>query len=441
MKQLPITNYASLPGPDDITRVELPNGITLLARANFNSPSVVISGYLQAGSLYEPDEKLGLAGFTAAALMHGTGDADGRSHHAHQEVFDLLETAGASLGFDAATHTLSVSGRALSEDLDLLLDLAAECLRHPTFPPEEVERLRAQILTGLALRDQDPDAMASLTFDKLVYEGHPYSCSDEGEPDTIRAITREDLIAFQQRTYGPRGMVITIVGSVTPARAVEKVARVFGDWVNPLQPEIAALPDLHPLSESKRKHITMPGKSQTSLVMGVAGPTRNTPGYLAASIGNNILGQFGMAGRIGEVVREQAGLAYYAYSSLGGGIGPGPWLAAAGVAPEDVEEAIELIQSEITRFVTEGITEEELADTKANYIGRLPLSLESNAGVAGALINMERYGLGLDYYWTYAERVNAVTREEVVEMARKYLDVGRMGVASAGPHLIEDDRQ
>ena len=428
----------SLPGPDDITRVTLSNGITVLARANFNSPSVVISGFLQTGSLYEPDEKMGLANFAAAGLMTGTGGANGTSQRSHQELFDMLETAGASLGFDGATHSLGVSGRALNEDLDLLLDLAAECLRYPTFPSDEVERLRAQILTGLALRDQDPDSVASLTFDKLIYEGHPYSRSDEGEPHTIRDISREDLTGFHARTFGPRGMVLAIVGSMDPHQAVEKVMGVFGDWVNPAQPEGVTLPDLFPLSESKRQHVSMRGKSQTSLVMGVAGPSRNMPGYLAASMGNNILGQFGMSGRIGEVVREQEGLAYYAYSSLSGGVGPGPWLAAAGVAPEDLEAAIALIQAEITRFVEEGVTEDELADTKANYVGRLPLSLESNAGVAGALLNIERYGLGLDYYWGYAERINAVTREEVVEMARKYLDMGKMGVASAGPDAWED---
>ncbi|GAB4579114.1 MAG: pitrilysin family protein [Anaerolineales bacterium] len=427
MPPSPISPLQSLPSPDDITRVPLPNGITVLARANFNSPSVVFTGYLHAGSLYEPDEKLGLAGFAAAALMHGT------ARHTHQELFDILETAGASLGFDGGTHTMSFSGRALSEDLDLLLALAADCLRHPTFPPEEVERLRAQLLTGLALRDQDPDAVASLTFDKLIYPHHPYSRPDEGEPATIQSITPADLAAFHARTVGPRGMGLAIVGSVDPARAVEKAARVFGDWANPDQPEPATLPALSPLTESKRQHVFIPGKSQTSLVMGVAGPARNDPGFLAASLGNNILGQFSMGGRIGEVVREQKGLAYYAYSGLSGGTGPGPWSISAGVAPEDVDEAIALIREEIARFTTEGVTEEELADSKANYIGRLPLSMESNAGVAGALINIERHGLELDYYRTYADRLNAITRGEVVEAARRYLDVNRMGVASAGP--------
>lgn len=419
----------SLPGPDDITRFALPNGIVVLARANFHSPSVVLSGYLRSGSLYEPEEKLGLASFTATALMHGT------ENYAHQQLFDALETAGASLGFNSGAHTVSFSGRSLNEDLDLLLDLASECLRRPTFPPAEVERLRAQILTDLALRDQDPNSVALLTFDKLVYPGHPYSRPDEGEPQTVQALTRDELAAFHQQTYGPRGMVIAIVGGMQPERAVEKVAQAFGDWTNPEQPETAVLPELRPLSETTRQHVPIPGKSQTSLVMGVAGPPRTAPGFLAASLGNNVLGQFGMGGRIGEALRERAGLAYYAFSSLGGGLGPAPWLTAAGVAPEHVERAIELIQSEIARFVTHGVTEDQLADSKANYIGGLPLSLESNAGVASALLNIQLYDLGLDYYWTFTERVNAVTREEVVEVARRYLDVERMAVASAGPEV------
>ena len=128
--------------------------------------------------------------------------------------------------------------------------------------------------------------------------------------------------------------------------------------------------------------------------MGVAGPQRNSPDFLAASLGNNILGQFGMMGRIGESVRERSGLAYHASSSLSGGIGPGPWLFIAGVDPKNLEKVIALIRQEITRFISEPVTSEELADSQANYIGRLPLSLESNAGVASALLNLERYGLG-----------------------------------------------
>jgi len=138
-------------------------------------------------------------------------------------------------------------------------------------------------------------------------------------------------------------------------------------------------------------------------------------------------------GRIGEVVREQAGLAYYAYSSLSGGLGPGPWSVTAGIDPANVYEATDLIRAEIERFVSETVSAEELSDSQANFIGRLPLALESNGGVAGALLNLERYDLGLDYYRKYADQINAVTVEDILAAAQHYLDPHKLAIAVAGP--------
>jgi len=417
---------SALPGPDDITRVQLPNGIVVLARANDNSPSVVISGYLQAGGLLDPDDKLGLAGFTALALMRGTARRD------FQGIYDALESVGASLGINSATHTTAFSGRSLVEDLPLLLEILSESLCQPAFPSEQVERLRAQLLTALAIRDQDTGSMASLAFDQILYAGHPYSRPEDGFPETVGAISREDMLEFHRRGYGPAGMVITVVGAVAPERAVEQVSQALGEWRSPAQVEPPPLPPLSPLGEVVTRRVHIPGKSQANLALGVAGPPRRSPDFLAASLGNNVLGQFGMYGRIGESVREQAGLAYFAYSSLSGGMGPGPWYVSAGVEPGNLEKAIQLICDEIARFVDEPVSAEELEDSKANYIGRLPLSLESNAGVAAALINLERYDLGLDYYRRYPDLIGAITPEDVLEAARGYLHPERLGVAMAG---------
>jgi len=191
----------SLPGADDIHRAELPNGITVLSRANFNSPSVVISAYLHAGGLLDPDEKLGLADFVSSSLMRGT------QRRTFQELYDELESVGASFGYNSGTHYAGFGGRSLVEDLPLLLDVMTDTLQNPTFPADQVEKLRTQILTGLAIRAQDTSDMASLTFDELLYDGHPYSRSDEGWPETIQAISRDDLVEFHRKYYGPRGMV------------------------------------------------------------------------------------------------------------------------------------------------------------------------------------------------------------------------------------------
>jgi len=417
----------SLPGPDDIRREVLPNGIVVLCRANFNSPSVVINGYVNAGSLFDPDEKLGLADFTASALMRGTEARD------FQQIYDAIESIGANLSFGGGTHTISFSGRCLAEDLPLLTKLLAESLRAPTFPAEQVKILRTQLLTALAVRAQDTADMVSITFDKMVFAGHPYSRPEDGWPETIEAITRRDLMNFHHRHFGPRGMVIAVVGAIEPAAAMAQVGRVLGSWQNSAQPEPPVLPRLKPLKKALRRHVAIPGKTQTDIMIGASGPTRRAPEYLAASLGNSVLGQFGMMGRIGDVVRERSGLAYYASSSLSAGIGPGAWEVSAGVNPINVQKAIDLIRDEIRRFVESGVSEEELADIRANFIGRLPLSLESNAGVAGALVSIERYGLGMDYYRRYPGLVRAIASEEVLEAARKYLDPDKLAIATAGP--------
>ena len=417
----------SLPGSDDIHREILPNGIVVLSRPNFNSPSVVVSGSFASGSIFESDDKLGLADFACSALMRGTARRD------MQKIYDALESVGAGFGYDSGTYTSGFSGRSLAEDLPLLLDTLSETIQFPFFPEDQIERLRAQMLTGLAIRAQDTSDMADLIFNEILFEGHPYSRPDDGWPETIQSITRKDLQDFHRRTFGPRGMMIAVVGAVEPKRAVEIVQRALGDWSNPAQEERPGIPDQKPLKKTKRRIHKIAGKSQSDLLIGTIGPHRKDSDFVAASLGNSILGQFGMMGRIGDIVREKSGLAYYASSSLSAGFGPGVWDVSAGVNPANVQKAADLIVSELTRFVKDGVTKQELSDSQDNFVGRLPLSLESNGGVTGALLNIERYDLGLDYYREYAGRIRAMTRQAVHAAAAKFIDPERLAMAIAGP--------
>ena len=417
----------SLPGIEDIYRVTLSNGIRVLARSSFNSPSISMGGYLPAGSIFESDEKLGLADFVSSSLMRGT------QTHSFDAIYNELESVGASMGFDSGVHNISFGGRSLVEDFLLLLNLLSESLQTPTFPKSEVERLRVQMLTGLAIREQDTSDMAAMAFDRMLFEGHPYSRPADGFVETVQSITRKDMQEFHRRYFGPKGMVIAIVGAIEPKKAAEAVEHVLGGWQVPGQVAAPELPACKPVKKTVRHHHVLAGKSQSDLVIGMIGPKRNDPEYFSASLGNSVLGQFGMMGRIGEVVREKSGLAYYASSSLNAGTGPGSWEVSAGVNPKNLNKAINLIEKELRRFVKSGVTKEELADSQANYIGRLPLSLESNSGVAGALLNIERYGLGLDYYQRYESMVRSVTRTDVLQTARKYIDPGRLVISTAGP--------
>jgi zinc protease len=422
-----VNKVNSLPGPNDIYREVISNGITVLARSNFNSPSVVVTGFFEAGALFDPDEKLGLAEYTVLSLLRGT------KKRTFDEIYNALESVGAGLGFNTGVHKSGFNGRSLAEDLPLLLDLLCEALTEPTFPRAEMEKLRAQLLTGLAMRAEDTAEMASMVFDNILFKGHPYSRPEDGYPETVTRIKREDLVKFHREHYGPRRLVIAVVGGVEPEDAVRQVKRALGGWPVKGQKEPPSLPPLKPLKKTVRKHHRIPGKSQSDLIIGTDGPMRRDPEFMSASIGNNILGQFGMMGRIGDVVREKSGLAYYAYSHLSAGLGPGSWEVSAGVNPQNVKKASDLILDELKRFVQEGITADELADTKANFIGRLPLSLESNGGVANALVNIERHQLGLDYYHRYQDLVNEVTTEDVLATARKFIDPEKLAIAVAGP--------
>jgi zinc protease len=417
----------SFPGPDDTIRSILPNGITLLARVNSNSPSVIIGGHLSCGSLFDPDEKLGLSDFTAHALMYGTKE------HRFQQIFDMLESAGASLSFAAGTHNVGFSGRCLSEDLPMVLNLLREVLLHPVFPKMEIERLRSQFLTGLAQRADDTAEMANITFNQIVFRGHPYSRPDDGWPETLQSIQRNDLVDFHRRCYGAKDMVIAVVGGIDPKTIVAQANEALGEWTNPKQIPAPELPPLRAMKKTVTRRVKIKGKFQADLAIGTTGPARKDPDYIADALGNSALGQFGLGGRIGNVVREKSGLAYYASSTLNAGIGPGSWCISAGVNPANIQKATELICNEISRFTENGITEEELSDSQSNFIGRLPLSLESNSGVTGGLLTIERYGLGLDYYRRYPDMVKEVTTAQVLTAIRKYLDPERLAIAIAGP--------
>jgi zinc protease len=423
---LPRLDIRFLPGPHDVLRRELENGIVVLARENFATPSVVIQGFVSAGSIHVSRQQAGLADLAAIALMRGT------EKRTFRQVFETIESLGANLGFNANAHTTSFQGKSLAEDLDTVLDLLAETLRYPSFPAAEVTRLKAEALTELSIRDQDTGCVARIAFDDQAYPGHPYGVQPDGYRETVEALSPKDLRAFHRAFFGPKGMIIAIVGAVAAEAAVEKVGAAFGEWRTRRRPAEAALPPVHRPEGIVRKEVVLEGKSQSDIVVGVPGPSRLEPGYLAAAVGNNILGRFGLMGRIGAALRASAGLAYYAHSALLGGPGPGPWQISAGVNPANVERAVALIRKEIARFTTRRVSPTELAENQAQFIGRLPLQMESNEGVATSLVFAERYRLGLDYYLRFPDLIAAVSRDQIHDMARRYWDPDRLVVSVAG---------
>lgn len=415
------------PGPETIQHTKLANGIEIYVYENFAAESVIIEGYLHAGALSEGRSRAGLADFTANMLMRGT------QNHSFAAIYDILESIGASLDINAGRHVTDFSTTSLAEDFPLILELTAEALRRPIFPEEEFNQVMGETMTGFQIRENDTRQMAALKFREVLYGDHPYGYSSGGYAETVQSFRPADLAQFHQSHFGPQGMVIVIVGAIQTAAALDQVQAVFGDWQNDQWQAPPAVPAAPGLIGVNRIFHGLPEKSQSDIMMGWAGPERIRPDYMAASLTNTILGVFGMMGRLGKSVREEQGLAYYAYSRLQGGLGPAPWFINTGVAPDKVEQAIDSIFHEIRRIQEEPVTIDELADVKAYRTGSLPVSLETNDGLAGVIADMVLFDLGLDYLQRFPDIINNITREDIQAVAQKYLSPNDIAIAVVGP--------
>jgi len=421
------TTYA-LPNTSNIVRQRLDNGMTILVYENPAVKSAVMVGSLRAGSIYENPAHNGLASLTADILMRGTKTRD------FDQIYSALEDIGAELHFNAGQYRAHFSGRALAEDVPVLVEMLADVLRNPVFPQAEIEEEITRRLTELHYAEQDTRYRAIRLFYEMLYPAnHPYHYATYGSPQTLPTLSQADLQAFHTQHYGADGMILTVVGAVNAEEVIAQIGEALDDWQNPAQPTVPTLPQIDLPQQTLIQRVTIAGKSQADVVLGMVGPSRYADDFLAASLANSILGEFGMMGRVGDIIREKLGLAYYAYSRLEGGEGPGAWQVMAGVSPENVEVAIEKAQAEIERLTTALVTEEELDDNQSYFTGRLPLRLESNGGIANILEALERYNLGLDYLVNYTQTIRSITREDILAAAQHYLRPENLVIAVAEP--------
>lgn len=434
---LSLTMTAPVAVPDGIaaaTRYTLSNGIVALIQRNPSNPTVKVRGEVRVGAVNETAEKSGLAAFTAAALIRGT------TRRTFQEIVTETEERGCSVHAGGGLHSSGFGGKALAEDLPLVLEILADMLMHPVFPAGEIEKLRGQFLMSLHESEQDTRTQASRAARALLYPPHhPYSRLSSGTLATVQHITCADLQTFHQQ-YHPARTTIAVVGDVDPAVVIDELERFFGEWNLPPAPADQPLPPIPPLAGVQRRDVVIAGKVQSDIVWAVHGLARNDPDYYAAMVANMILGQLGMGGRLGDTIREKQGMAYYVYSGLDADLGPGPWAAIAGVNPENVEQASQAMLQEIAKFRQEGPTEQELSDARAYLTGSLVLGLETNDGIASTLLGIERHNLGLDYIQRYPEIINSITHEDIVAVAQKYLSTEDYVLTVAGPALPAEAR-
>jgi zinc protease len=409
------------------TRHVLSNGMVALIQRNPSSPTVTVRGEVRVGAVHEPAEKSGLAVFTGAALIRGTAS------RTFQEIVSETEALGASVSAGGGMHGSGFAGRALAEDLPLIVEILADMLRNPVFPAQEIERLRGQFLMGLRESEQDPRTRASRAVRALLFPPeHPYSRLSGGTFDTVQNLRRDDLAAFHQ-LYHPAATTVAVVGDAEPRAVIAALEQAFGGWEPGSGPPTQELPAASSIEGVQRRDISLEGKVQSDIIWAVHGLHRTHPDFYMANVANMILGRIGLGGRLGDNVRERQGLAYSCGSSLDADVGAGPWAALAGVNPANVERAIEAIVHEIGRFRDDGPTDEELNDARDFMTGSLALGLETNDGIASTLLGIERYGLGLDYISRYPAIIRGISAEQIVEVARRYLSTENYVVGVAGP--------
>ena len=428
---------ASAPKP---TRVLLPNGMTLIVQENHANKTVALSGFVRAGSAFDPDGKYGTAQMTAAMLGRGT------TTKTALQLALSLESVGANVGIGAGDESARLGGASLSQDFGLTLNTLADELQRPSFPADQIERLRAQILSGIEDSRQDTGGtggagtQAEIAFAQAIYpKGHPYwSPTLDQSAAAVKSLTRADLTAFYNTYYRPDTTALVVVGDVNTSDVIKQVTAAFGGWNKPATPAPAlVIPDVSvPAKAPAPIVIPLADAPQTSILFGYSGGlTQTSPDYFAAQILNFTLGGDTFGSRLGKTIRDENGLDYSVSSGFSAQHGAGPFQVFVGANPKNATRAITLLRQILSQEQQYGVTPDEVRQAKLYITGSYPLRLETNAGVAGVLTLAEDYGLGLDFPQRRNALYNAVTVEQVNAAAKKYLHPsnGVLVIAGATP--------
>jgi zinc protease len=416
-------------------RTVLTSGAVVIVQETSTTPAVTINATVRAGGVHEPSDRPGLAYLLGRVVDRGT---ESRSADVLAEE---LDDRGVSLRVTTSRHATMVGCTCLSEDFDGVLAIVLDIVRRPLFPEHEFAKRQVECLSAIRQDEDNPSVRAVEALFELLYGAtHPYGRRAKGSLDSARRLTRQDLQAFHATRFHPAALSLAVVGHVTPGHALARAEIELDGWSGSAGSAIDE-PSLAPPPAAlarRQQRIDLPGKSQSEIAYGFTAISRLDPRYDAYYVMNNVLGQFGLGGRLADNIRERQGMAYYAFSAFDPSVGIGPLIVRAGVDPDNVDRALEAIDHEVRAMGTDGVTAEELAQTKQFLIGSIPRTFETNSGIASFLQSEEQFGLGLDYDRRLADDVRAVTLEQVREAAAALLHPDRAAVAVAGPPLSNE---
>lgn len=392
----------------------LENGVTLLVASRRALPIVTINVTVRAGSLWEPEGRAGLASLTASLLTRGT------TTRTATQIDEAVDFIGASLSSEAGRDSGELDLTVLKKDLPRGLGLLADALLRPAFPEGEIARKVRELKAAIRKRQEDPGEVAREAFDELVFGTHPYGRSLEGTEDSLSAIRRDEIVQFYRDHYRPERTLVTVVGDVELKEITEQFRALLKDWSKGERAagkvaEPKPLPDKVVVKKIERKVV------QANIILGHQGVRRDNPDFYALTVMNYILGGGGFSSRLVERIREEKGWAYDVSSSFSPGLEVGSFQVVLQTKNETAGPAVEEVLRELRRILEQGVTDQELADTKAYLTGSFPLRLDTNNKLADLISTVEYYKLGLDYADRYPALINLVTKEDILRVARAYL--------------------
>lgn len=421
----------------EVLRVKLPkpfetklkNGLTVLILEDHRTPSVFVQLHLGgAGALFEPPGMTGLANATAQMLREGT-----RSRTSVQiaEAIDRLgATVGAGGSFGSSQVVLNASG--LSDNFDSWFALVIDVLLNPSFPQEELEKLKQRQRAQLRQQRSAANFLVHERFNRAVYGDHPAAVVSP-TMESLDALTPEALIRWHRERYAPQNALLAIAGDVHIQELLPQLEKWFDGWQ---QNAIKETWPPNPEAATSRKVylVHRPNSVQTSVSLGNIAINRRSPDYIPMVVMNHILGG-GSSGRLFLNLREEKGYTYGVYSNFSARRYPGPWHAGGNMRTEVTGGALVEFFNEIGRIRDETVPAAELEDSKRALAARFALSLEQPATILGLAVSRVRYRLPDDYWDTYADKIMAVTAEDVQRVARRYLDPDAMQVVAVGDAL------
>lgn len=408
------------------TDAKLSNGAQLVVSERHNLPLVSFTiTWVGGADQYEPADKTGLASMVATMLQEGTKNRTG------DQISNDLQMLGTTVSTGIGGEEGQMRFTAMKDKVEPTLAILEDLLVNPTFPADALERLRARSLVALTQARDRTSAVAGRVFPKVLYTtAHPYGRSVTEA--SLKAITREDLLAFHKAYFTPGHAIITVVGDVDPAAIRATIDRVLAPWA----PGGAAPSFDYPAVPAPKPTtiylVDKPGAAQSSFAIGLPGPPRNTPDYYALEVLNTILGgQF--QSRLNADIREQKGFSYGVGSDFDFGKGPGAFRAGGDIVSAKTDSALIEFMRHLKGIRGDiPVTDEELQTAKDNLIQGLPAQFSSVSSVNGAITDLYLNDLPKDYYQRFADQVKAVTKADVQRVAQRYIDPDHLAIVIVG---------